>query len=61
MAKRVKREIWIKVGEFPAKYLETVRNQEVAELRVRVYEKADKQDVFEGYGFPHGLPKYEIR
>lgn len=57
----MKKQIWIKVEGHEAKYLETVRNQETAELRVSTYERADRHELAEGYGFPNGLPKYEIR
>lgn len=38
----MKKQIWIKVEGHEAKYLETVRNQEAAELRVSAYERADR-------------------
>lgn len=60
MARTKKVEIWSKVGEYPSRYLETVKNQESAEALVRMYERQDRyeRDV-EGYTNP--LPSYEIR
>lgn len=60
MKKTKKVQIWSQVGEYPANYLETVKNRETAEMLVRLYIKQDayEHDV-EGYKNP--LPKYEIR
>lgn len=50
-------EIWMN-----GKYLEQYKSEEDAKLRVRTYERMDRyeRDV-EKYGFPYGMPKYEVR
>ena len=40
--------------------LETCRNREDAERKVRCYERQDRQELAEGYGFPHGITQYVI-
>lgn len=55
MAKRVKREIWMN-----EKYLETVRNQETAEMKIRSYMRQDRYEI-EVEGYKNSLPTYEIR
>lgn len=50
-------EIWMN-----GKYLEQHKSEEDAKLRVRTYERMERyeRDV-EKYGFPYGMPKYEVR
>lgn len=50
-------EIWIN-----GKFLEKQKSEESAKMRVRTYERMDRyeRDV-EKYGFPYGMPKYEVR
>lgn len=62
MRRTVKYEIWSSVGGYPANYIESFKVREHAENRVARYERMDRYEVeTEGYGFPHGMPKYEIR
>ena len=58
--KSQKKQIWSKVGNYPANYLETVKNQAEAEATVRMYERQDRYEV-EQLGYTNELPKYEIR
>lgn len=53
--KKQKKEIWMN-----GIYLETVRNQETAELKIRHYERQDRYEV-EVEGYKNPLPTYEIR
>lgn len=57
--KKVK--IMMKVGNYEAKLLETVKGEENAMAVIRRYEREDlyARDV-EGYAFPNGMPVYFI-
>ena len=54
--------IYIKLEDIaePIK-LETCKDRETAEAKIRCYERQDRYEISEGYGFPHGIPKYVIQ
>lgn len=61
--RRKKVAIYIKLEDIaePIK-LETCKDRETAEAKIRRYERQDRYEVeVEGYGFPHGIPKYIIK
>lgn len=53
--KKQKKEIWIN-----GHYLETVKDQETAEEKIRRYERQDRYEI-EVEGYTNPLPTYEIR
>ena len=61
MRKSKKVEIWMKVGEHTPVMLEVCRNMEVAMMRVERYQHQDRREMEDGYGFPNGIPVYELK
>lgn len=55
--------IMMKVGNYEAKPLETVRNKKTAELKIKTYMRQDRYEVeVEKYPmFPYGYPVYFIK
>lgn len=57
--KSTKTKVMMQVGDYAPVFLTSFKCLSEAEAYIRIQERHDKyeQDV-EGYGFPHGLPKY---
>ena len=57
----MKFEVYSKVGEHKPQHIAAFDSEKEAKAAKRIYEKADQNEIKEGYGFPHGLPVYEVR
>lgn len=48
------------VGDFEPVKVVSLKSRNEAEAAIRIFERDDRNEMREGYGFPHGMPKYSI-
>lgn len=54
-------EIWASFEDGIEVKVETHKTMRCAQSAIDAMEHANKLDIAEGYGFPHGVPVYSIR
>ena len=54
-------EIWASFPDGIEAKVETHTSAKRAQIAIDAMDNANRRDIAEGYGFPHGVPKYSIR
>ena len=56
--KGTKTAVYMRVGDYQFQKLAVYNTEEKALQAKQAFEREDRQEIAEGYGFPYGIPEY---